>query len=97
MTTMIAAAGQGPTAREKLIAFTNAQPLATLCESLALLDALPRLGEAERVARMAIIDSICERCPAADKAFDAWSESDDDPREPGEVIIAAVIAAAKAA
>jgi hypothetical protein len=87
-------ASAAPTAREKMIALTNATPLLTLCESLALLDALPKLGDAERLARMTIIDSVCERCPAADTAFDAWSASDDDPRTPGEVIIAAVVAAA---
>lgn len=82
------------TPREKMTALTNATPLRTLCASLLILDAKPNLDEAERLTRAAIIDSICERCPAADAAFDAWADSDDeDPRTATLAMVAAVKAA----
>ena len=81
------------TPREKLIARTNATPLRTLAEALLILDAKPKLDEAERLTRATIIDSICGRCPAADAAFWAWASDDDDPRTPARVIAAAVTGA----
>jgi hypothetical protein len=82
------------TPRERLVARANATPLATLADTLLILDAKGKLDEAERLTRATIIDSICERCPAADAAFDAWADSDDeDPR----TATLAMAAAAKAA
>ena len=91
MTTTRYAAAQTP--REKLIARTNATPLPALAEALLLLAAKPKLDEAERLVRATIIDSITERCPAADAAFTAWAYADDDTNEE-EAIVAAVLASA---
>jgi hypothetical protein len=91
MTTTQATAAQTP--REKLIARTNATPLRTLADALLILEAKGKLDEAERLTRATIIDSITERCPAADAAFTAWAYADDDTDEV-EVIVAAVLAAA---
>jgi len=83
------AAGQSP--REKMAALVSRQPLATLCTSLLMLDANPRPDEAERLTRAVIIDSICERSPAANAALDAWADSDDyDPHAAVRAIVAAV-------
>lgn len=82
--------------REKLIARTNSTPLGVLADALLILDAKPKLDEAERLARATIIDSITERCPAADAAFNAWADSDDDEYDKftaAEIIVAAVKAA----
>lgn len=69
-------------------------PLALLAGSLALLDAKAKLDDAERLTRSVMIDVICERCPEADAAFEAWAESDDvNLKAP----VAAIVAAAKAA
>jgi hypothetical protein len=76
------------TAREKLIARVNATPLPFLAQVLTVLDAKPNRDEAERLTRAVIIDSIIERCPAADAAFTAWAESDDNAGE-----VAAIVAA----
>lgn len=65
------------TPREKMTALVNRTPLRTLCASLLMLDAKGKLDEAERLTRAVIIDSICERSPEANAAFDAWAESDD--------------------
>jgi hypothetical protein len=82
------------TPREKMTAFVNAQPLRTLATSLLMLDAKPKLDEAERLTRAVIIDSICERCPAAEAAFDAWAESDDtDPHAAARAMAVAAMAA----
>jgi hypothetical protein len=83
------AAVQTPTAREKMIAFANAQPLPLLCASLLMLDAKPKPGDAERLARAVIIDVICQRCPAADAAFDAWANDETGNRTAVEVIVTA--------
>jgi hypothetical protein len=80
------------TPREKLIAFTHAQPLPKLATALLMLEAKPELDGAERLTRMVIIDSICERCPAADAAFDAWAASDDDDPSPVKYLTAAAMA-----
>lgn len=72
---------------EKMRVFARRQPLSMLTESLLILDAKPALDEAERLTRAVLIDVICERCPAADAAFNAWAESDDaDPRTAVQVI-----------
>lgn len=83
-----------PTAGARLTARVNATPLPALAEALLMLDAEPSPDEAKRRVRAAVIDSICERCPAAETAFDAWANSDDaDPR----TAVRAMAAAAKAA
>jgi len=77
-----------------MTALVNAQPLRTLATSLLMLDAKPKLDEAERLTRAVIIDSICERCPAADAAFDAWADSDDiDPHTAAQAMAAAAMGA----
>lgn len=81
------------TPREKMTALVNAQPLRTLATSLLMLDAKPKLDEAERLTQAVIIDSICERFPAADAAFDAWAASDSNDPSPVNFLIAAVMAA----
>lgn len=82
------------TPRERMTALVNAQPLRTLATSLLMLDAKAKLGDAESLARAAIIDSICERCPAADAAFAAWADSDDtDPHTAMQAMAAAAMAA----
>ena len=82
------------TPREKLIARTNGTPLPALAAALLMLDAKGKLDEAELLVRATIIDSICERCPAAEAAFDAWAESDDeDPRTATLAMAAAATAA----
>jgi hypothetical protein len=90
MTTTRHAADMTP--REKLIARTNATPLRTLADALLILEAKGKLNEAERLTRATIIDSITNRCPAADAAFTAWAYADDDTDEV-DVIVAAVRAA----
>jgi hypothetical protein len=79
------------TPREKLIARTNSMPVKTLATALLLLDK-PGLSQEERLVRAVIIDSITERCPAADAAFTAWADSDDN-RDEIETIVTAVMAA----
>jgi hypothetical protein len=82
------------TPREKLIARTNATPLRTLAGALLILDAKPKLDEAERLTRATIIDSLCERCPAVEAAFDAWAYSDDtDPHTATLAMVAAAMGA----
>ena len=76
---------------EKLIARTNEMPVKTLATALLLLDK-PKLSQEERLVRAIIIDSITERCPAADAAFTAWADSDDN-RDEIETIVTAVMAA----
>lgn len=76
---------------EKMKAFARQQSLTRLAESLLLLDAKPKLDDAERLTRAVIMDVICEKSPAADAAFDAWAESDDpSPVTAVEAIIAAI-------
>lgn len=79
---------------DKMMAFARKQPLPKLAQSLLLLEAKPKLDEAERLARAVIIDVICEKCPEADAAFDRWAESDDDAATAVETIIAAIPVAA---
>jgi hypothetical protein len=75
----------------KMTAFARRQPLRLLADSLEQIDAKPKLDQAERLARAVLIDVICERCPAADAAFDAWAESDDTgPGRASAVIVTAV-------
>lgn len=79
---------------EKMKAFARRQPLDRLADSLLLLDAKDKLCDAERLTRAVIMDVICEKSPAADAAFDAWAESDDDsPATAVEVILAAALPA----
>lgn len=78
------------TPREKMTAFANAQPLSVLCASLLMLDLKVRLSEAERLVRVTLIDTLCEKSPEADAAFTAWAESDGDTFTAVEVMVAAV-------
>lgn len=78
------------TPREKMTALVNAQPLRTLCASLLMLDAKPKLDEAERLTRAVVIGAVCKKSPAADAAFEAWAASIDDERTAGEVVVEAV-------
>ena len=76
---------------EKMRAFDRQQPLPRLAASLVLLEAKPDLDDAERLTRAVIMDTICEKSPEADAAFDAWAESDDcSPATAVEVILAAI-------
>jgi hypothetical protein len=76
---------------EKMRAFARQQSLPRLAASLLLLDAKPSLDDAERLTRAVIMDTICEKSPEADAAFDAWAESDDcSPATAVEVILAAI-------
>ena len=69
-------------------------PVRLLASSLEVLDRKRKLDVAERLTRLALINVICEKCPEAEAAFQAWADSDDaDLRTP----IAAIIAAARAA
>ena len=67
--------------REEGIAKMHAKlapvPLRQLAEIVATLDAMPKLDDEHRLTRAVVIDEICERCPEADAAFEAWAESDD--------------------
>lgn len=53
------------------------QPLRQLADALAVIDAMPKWDDAHRLTRMVLIDVICERCPEADAAFQAWADSED--------------------
>lgn len=75
--------------RAKMYDLTRRQSLPVLAESLARLAAMPHLDSAERYARHVLIDVICEKSPAADAAFDAWSEGEDNG-DAALVIISAV-------
>jgi hypothetical protein len=79
----------------KMTAFAARQSLAQLCEALTLLDAKADRDDVERVTRSVLIDVICNKCPAANTAFDAWAGSDGstDGRTAVQVITAAVRAA----
>jgi hypothetical protein len=81
----------------KMTEFANARPLPVLCEALLMLDAKPNLDQAERLTRATIIDSITGRCPAADAAFTAWADSDDDTDEVAVIVAAVIVAQVKGA
>jgi hypothetical protein len=92
MTTTQATATQTP--RKELNALVSATPLRTLANALLILDTRGSLDDAEQLTRATIIDTLCEHCPAADAAFNAWAESDDfDVPSPAPAIYAAVMAA----
>ena len=79
---------------DKMKAAARAKPLQLLANSLAIIDAMPKLDDAHRLTRMVLIDVICERCPEAEAAFQAWCESDDMDMSNGvPVILGAVLAA----
>lgn len=61
----------------KMTAFCERQPLATLATALEQLAGKAKPDEAERLAHAVMIDVICARCPEAEKAFQAWAESDE--------------------
>jgi len=72
------------TPREKMTALANRQSLPALAGALALLTG--NLSPEERLTRAVIIDAICAKSPAADKACEEWSESLTDTRSMDEVI-----------
>jgi hypothetical protein len=76
---------------EKMKVFTRRQALPQLAGALLLLDAKPKLDDAERLTRAVLMDVICEKSPEADAAFDAWCDSDDNgPVTAAEAILAAL-------
>ena len=78
---------------ERMKVAASRHPVRLLAGSLEVLDRKPKLDDAERLTRAVLIDVICEQCPAADEAFEAWAQSDDtDLKAP----VAAIIAIAKA-
>ena len=82
------------TTREHMIQTASRHPTLLLCQSLEMLDARPKLDEAERLTRGVLIDVLCERHPEADAAFSAWADSDDSARNAVTVITAAARKAA---
>jgi hypothetical protein len=80
----------------KMAAFAAKQPTATLCESLLILEAKPKLDEDERLTRSVLIDVLCARHPEANAAFDAWAAGPTWMTAPAiEAITTAALAAAK--
>lgn len=76
--------------RERL----HAVSVPMLATTLEALDARKRWTEEHRMARVAVIDEILDRCPQADAAFQAWAESDDlNVRSASSAIVKAVRAA----
>lgn len=74
----------------RMKALAGRQPLPSLAGALELLERKPKLDDAERLTRAVLMDVICEKCPEADAAFDAWAESDDyDAKVPVALMIAA--------
>jgi hypothetical protein len=87
-----------PMTREEGVAKMTARcrqiPLRALGEALEVLNGKRGLDGADRLTRSVFINVICERCPAAETAFQAWADSDNlDPKAP----VAAIVAAAKEA
>ena len=78
---------------EKMKALARRQSLTKLADSLLLLRAKSKLDEAERLTHAVIMDVICEKCPAADAAFEAWAESDDTSYDVAVGLILAAVAA----
>lgn len=80
----------------KMTAFAERQGTRTLCEALTVLEAKPKLDEAERMTRAVLIDVLCARHPEADAAFDAWAYGPTWQTAPAvEAITTAALAAAK--
>ena len=80
--------------RARMAALVKSQPLGRLCDALLMLDAKGNPDEAERLTQAVITDEICERCPAADAAFNAWAGSDDfSAHSAARAIVAAAMAA----
>ena len=79
---------------ERMKARAGQIPVRLLADSLAQLDRKRKLDDAERLTRAVLIDVICEKCPEAEAAFEAWAQSDDlDLKAP----VAAIIATAREA
>lgn len=76
----------------KLRAAIDGQPVLMLAEALLELGKKPNLEEHERLVRALMIDSLCDRSPEAQAAFDTWAESDDAADEIA-MIVEAVVAA----
>jgi hypothetical protein len=80
---------------ERMEARAAQMPVRTLADALETLDRKAhdeQLDDAERPTRAVLMDVICERCPAAEKAFEAWAQSDDGCPD---VASAAIVAAAR--
>lgn len=67
--------------------------LPLLADTLAGVDAKRRLDAEHRMARTAVIDEICERCPQANAALDAWAGSDDTNIKNGSAAIVKAVRA----
>jgi len=75
----------------KMRARMHPVPLPMLADILATLDAKPALDDDHRRVRAVVMDEICERCPEADAAFDAWADSDDNNSRNGSAAIVAAV------
>ncbi|MEV8639467.1 hypothetical protein AB0395_48290 [Streptosporangium sp. NPDC051023] len=80
--------------KAQMVNLTKAQPTGTLCQALEMLDGRP-LDAAETLARVTIIDVLCERHPEVEDAFQAWAE--DENEENTETAVAVIVRAARAA
>ena len=83
----------------KMTARAEQIPTQTLCEALTVLEAKPKLDEAERMTRTVLMDVLCERHPEANAAFDAWASEEAAymATTAVEAITGAALAAGKAA
>lgn len=81
------------TVADTVKAAARGKPLAGLAGALALLDGR-KLDEDERLVRAVLIDVICEKCPAAEAAFQAWAEDETSPADGGVPAILAAVTAA---
>jgi hypothetical protein len=82
---------------EQMKARCRELPVRLLAWSLETLDRRAherRLTDEERLTRVVLMDVICERCPAAEGAFEAWAQSDGGCPD---VASAAIVAAARKA
>ena len=76
-----------------MFAQARRQPLTALADALALLEAKPKLDQAERLTRAVLMEVICEKSPDASAAFDAWAEDDDAPPDGAVPAILAAVTA----
>lgn len=75
---------------EQMKALTRRQALPQLITALLLLEAKPKLEDAELLTRAVIMDVICEKSPEADAALDAWAEDLESPLTAVEALLAAI-------
>jgi hypothetical protein len=76
-----------------MFAQARRQPLDALVDALRLLEAKPKLDQAERLTRAVLMEVICEKSPDASAAFDAWAADDDAPPDGAVPAILAAVAA----